>query len=193
MADEQTADFFQPMDDYDEAPILLGPPTSEPLSFASAGGEYVGEIDAAPPAMDMLVSDDPIPTSNEEPSDDLLAETGPSPMAAWNAEWQVTLRQRKDDENDAKGASIELAQKDLTGFQAEREAKRESKAARNRGDEQDKLEAIDADLENDNSWQRVVKMVELSHDSADGSADCGRMRDVLISLKNDTDRAAILA
>lgn len=198
MADEQSADFFQPMDDADDAPILLGPPAAEPPSFASASGEYIGEIDAAPAAM--LVSEDGMFMSGEEsnftgaeePSSDPI-NTEPSPMAAWNAEWQVTLRERKDEENDSKGAQIELAQTDLSTFQAGRETKRESKAAKNRADEQDKLEAIDADLENDNSWQRVVKMVELSHDSADGSADCGRMRDVLIFLKNDTDRAAILA
>jgi hypothetical protein len=34
-------------------------------------------------------------------------------------------------------------------------------------------------------------MVELSHDSE--SADVKRMRDVMILLKNDTDKAAILA
>jgi len=187
MAEEQTADFFQPLDDSEDAPIILGPPISEPYA---ASGEYIGEIDAAPPAV--LISDEPVPTG-DEPSDEVLGDTGPTPMAAWSEEWQVTLRQRKDDENDAKGAHIEAAQADLAAFQAEKEAKREAKAAKNRADEQDKLEAIDADLENDNSWQRVVKMVELSHDSADGSADCGRMRDVLIFLKNDTDRAAILA
>jgi hypothetical protein len=76
-------------------------------------------------------------------------------------------------------------------FTAQREAKREAKMAANRADEQAKLEAIEADLENDNSWQRVCKMVELSHDSE--SADVKRMRDVMILLKNDTDKAAILA
>jgi Clathrin light chain len=61
--------------------------------------------------------------------------------------------------------------------------------AKNRQDEQEKLEAIEADLENDNSWQRVCKMVDLSHDAAEGSADVSRMRDVLIFLKNDTTKA----
>jgi len=200
MADEQTADFFQPMEDADDAPILLGPPADETPSFAAPSGEYIGEIDAAPPAVliddiggGMFAANEEPNFDNEEESPTGPINTEPSPMAAWNNEWQVTLRERKDTENDSKGAAIELAQTDLSTFQAGREAKRESKAAKNRADEQDKLEAIDADLENDNSWQRVVKMVELSHDSADGSADCGRMRDLLIFLKNDTDRAAILA
>ena len=52
------------------------------------------------------------------------------------------------------------------------------------------LEAIEADLENDNSWQRVCKMIELSHDSAGNTEDTKRMRDVLILLKNEPARAA---
>jgi len=195
MTDQQTAGFFEPADSTDpvgDAPIVLGPAPTDLQSFAPTSSDYIGEIDAAPPAV--LISNDVNFTSvEEETSPEIIGSTGPSPMSAWNDEWQVTLRQRKDEENDAKGNQIELAQNDLTAFQAEREAKRESKAQKNRSDEQDKLEAIEADLENDNSWQRVVKMVELSHDSAEGSADCARMRDVLIFLKNDTDRAAILA
>merc|ERR1712038_313052 len=114
-------------------------------------------------------------------------------MSVWNNEWQVILKERKDEENASKAAAVEAAEAELATFQAGRETKRETRMTKNRGDEQDKLEAIEADLENDNSWQRVVKMVELNQDSAEGSQDCGRMRDVLIFLKNDSDRAAILA
>ena len=196
MEDEQTGAFFQPMEESGgDATIILGAPTETP-EFAAPSDDYIGEIDAAPPAV--LVpepaTDAPIILGGEAPVEDVADEgKEPSPMAKWNNEWQVTLKGRKDEENAAKGSAVEQAQADLAAFQAEREARREAKMAKNRSDEQDKLEAIEADLENDNSWQRVVKMVELSHDSAEGSSDCGRMRDVLISLKNDTERAAILA
>ena len=63
---------------------------------------------------------------------------------------------------------------------------------KNREEEQAKLEAIEADLENDNSWQRVCKMIELSHDSTAKSEDVKRMRDVLILLKNEPTRAEAL-
>jgi hypothetical protein len=65
--------------------------------------------------------------------------------------------------------------------------------AKNRSDEQQKLEDMEADLENDNSWQRVVKMVELQQDSVEGMRDSKRMIDVLIKMKNDPERAVALS
>ena len=203
MADEQTGAFFQPMDDFaTEEPIILGAPPED----ITPSGEYIGEIDAAPPAV--LVPEAPLvlepvqqpiilaPGVEEvEEEEENIDETNtePSPMTVWNNEWQVLLKERKDEENATKAAQVEAAEAELATFQAGRETKRETKMARNRSDEQDKLEAIEADLENDNSWQRVVKMVELNQDAAETAQDCGRMRDVLIFLKNDVDRAAILA
>jgi hypothetical protein len=202
MADENSAAFFQPMDDYPtEEPILLGAPEED----INPSGEYIGEIDAAPPAV--MVIEPPAETfiepvilapgveevEEEEEEEVIENSLQPSPMSVWNNEWQVTLKERKDEENAAKAATVERSEGELATLQAERETKRDSRMARNRSDEQDKLEAIEADLENDNSWQRVVKMVELNQDAADSAQDCGRMKDVLIFLKNDTDRAAILA
>lgn len=199
--------------DFNDEPIVLGAPPSEPPS-----GDYIGEIDAAPPAIEepmamsyesmpaVMTNEDPSPPISyaqaafapgveevEEDEDDLPESNEPAPMTIWNNQWQVTLKERKDEENALKGAAVEKAETDISGLQAQREKKRESRISKNRGDEQEKLEAIEADLENDNSWQRVVKMVELNQDAAEVSKDCSRMKDVLILLKNDADRAAILA
>lgn len=118
--------------------------------------------------------------------------TGPSPMQIWNEQWQEVLKERKDDENSKKAEYIEAARVSMEEFHAMREQKRDAKMAKNRQDEQEKLEAIEADLENDNSWQRVCKMVELQHDSLDSAADVHRMRDVFIHLKNDPVKAVEL-
>jgi hypothetical protein len=213
--DDQSGEFFQPMDDNEvDEPIYLGAPDEAP------SGDYIGEIDAAPPA-DMAPEESPYPSEDmpavmmmeppapyddapvafmapgvEEVEEDDFEEAecnDPAPMTLWNNEWQVTLKDRKDEENAQKGAALEKAEMDLSELQAQREKKRESRISNNRADEQEKLEAIEADLENDNSWQRVVKMVELNQDAAEESKDCSRMKDVLILLKNDSDRAAILA
>lgn len=200
--DDQTGAFFQPMDDAptSEEPIILGAPMDD---FAG-GGDYLGEIDAAPPAV--LIPEEPQAfaapvivapgveeVDDEDDYEEPVAASEPSPMTVWNDSWQVTLKERKDEENAQKGSSVEAAEAELSKFAAQRDAKREARMQTNRADEQDKLEAIEADLENDNSWQRVVKMVELNQDAAEGSLDCTRMKDVLILLKNDADRAAILA
>merc|ERR1712125_82939 len=105
----------------------------------------------------------------------------------WNAEWQDILAARKDEENAKKAEMVEAARLSMELFNKDLETKREAKASKNREDEQAKLEAIEADLENDNSWQRVCKMVELSHDGSNAE-DTKRMRDVLILLKNEPAR-----
>jgi hypothetical protein len=171
------------------------------MGFAEMGFAAAPE----PEEMDAFaVPDTPIilagpPPEAEEPVEDDLVETVPEALPAsmepsfmqkWNEEWQITLNERKQEE-DTKQAEMEAAAKAfLVKFQADKEAKREGKMAKNREDEQAKLEAIEADLENDNSWQRVCKMVELSHDGAHEGEDVKKMRDVLILLKNDAPRAS---
>jgi len=115
---------------------------------------------------------------------------GIDPISMWHSEWKLTLRQRKEAENDANEEQIEQAQADLAAFQAVRDSRCEAKAAKNRINEREKLDALKMNLENDKFWQNVVKMVDLSHDSADGSEDCARMRDVLIFLKSNTDHTS---
>lgn len=157
---------FEALPPSDDAPIILG---GHPPSEAEAALDDEQEAALAAPVSSL-----------------------PSAMQKWNEEWQETLKARKDQENAKKAELLEKARVDLENFQKERESKREAKMAKNREDEQAKLEAIEADLENDNSWQRVCKMVELTHDSTEAAEDAKRMRDVLIYLKNDTSRAEVL-
>ena len=110
-----------------------------------------------------------------------------SAMATWNAEWMEKLQNRKNAENEAKSTAIEQAGKDLAQFVAERDAGRESKMSKNRSEEQVKLEALEADLESDNPWERVVKLVDLQQEG-EGS-DVSRMRSILIQLKNEPIKA----
>lgn len=154
-------------------------------AFAAPPAEETPIILAAPPAeeAEIAVESEPVDMPPAAPME-------PSIMQKWNEDWQVTLSARKDEENAMKAEMVEAARVYLEKFQADKEAKRESKMAKNREDEQAKLEAIEADLENDNSWQKVCKMVELSQDSATQGEDVKRMRDVLILLKNEPARAA---
>lgn len=173
---------------------------------APPADDYIGDFDAAPAVPEyesmpaVMVAPPAVVVEDVLEEEATMAATAPtsaaneiSPMTAWNNEWQVTLKERKDAENALKAQHVQAAEESLSVFAVERESKREMRMQKNRADEQDKLEAIEADLENDNSWQRVVKMVELNQDNAEEAVDCARMRDVLIFMKNDTDRASILA
>jgi Clathrin light chain len=207
MADE---DFFAvpPAD----APIVLGPPdggygdfSSPPMDsndFAAPpmdtydSAAYVGDVNEAPM---MQSGDDPFgeaAAAGTTETDEMAlvsASAGPTPMQIWNEEWQALLLTRKEEESTRQAELMEEARIALETFQKEREMKRESTMIKNRNDEQAKLEAIEADLENDNSWQRVCKMVELQSESTDKALDVKRMRDVMILLKNDTTKAAALS
>jgi hypothetical protein len=191
---EQDVDNNDPQHD---APIILGPPDDQPSYFGGAEAmepTYLGDVNEAP----AFVSDDhPIvlmttASSDEEEAAATPEAIEPSPMQTWNAEWQETLKTRKDEENDGKAALLEKAAADMEVFQSAREQRRDTKMALNRSDEQAKLEAIEADLENDNSWQRACKMIELSHDNKADAEDVKRMRDVMILLKNEPTRATAL-
>jgi hypothetical protein len=177
---------------------------TEPSGEGEMGFAEPSDMDAfaAPPAdMDAFSAPDedapiilaaPAPASvasDEEPDDAPIEPMEPSPMQKWNTEWQETLNERMAEEEEEKAKMVEAARISMEKFTKDREAKREAKMAKNREDEQAKLEAIEADLENDNSWQKVSKMVELTHDGAEDAKDVKRMRDVLILLKNEPSRA----
>ena len=202
-----------------EAPIdqpIVMPPPEEGFEFA--GGEPVQEVAgddlffAGPPADNAAVLVPPPPEEYAPPpptdadpfgapvlvgheSAPVVAEEEKeiSPMAKWNQEWQVTLKERKDAENAARAKLSEQAGKDMEDFHAQRQVKKDTKMAKNRADEQQKLEAMEADLENDNSWQRVNKMVDFQQETVEEGMDVTRMRDVMLSLKNDPAKAEALS
>ena len=163
------------------------------MGFADApivlGGEPTPPAEDAPVIMGLEPAADDDDALEEElkPEEPKVA----SAMAKFNAEWQDTLAARKDEEEAAKVEMEAAAKTFMEEFQAKREAKRDAKLAKNREDEQAKLEDIEADLENDNNWQRVSKMVDLTQDGAvEDNEDTKRMRDVFILLKNEAGLAA---
>lgn len=164
-------------------------PPSDMDAFAAPPAE--SDAFAAPPSEDApIILGDPAPVEDapEEPPAPVEPMEA-SAMQKWNAERQETLSERMKEEEAKKEEMVEAARLFMEKFNKDREAKREAKMSKNREDEQAKLEAIEADLENDNSWQKVSKMVELTHDGAEDAEDVKRMRDVLILLKNEPSRA----
>lgn len=181
-----------PAEPVGDAPIVLEPVDSGFAMVPDDQPAYLGEVDEAPAATE----DAPIilgGASNDDIIPPVEANTEPTPMQKWNEGWQELLVTRKDEENSRKAELIEKSRQFMENFNAERQQKRETKMTKNREDEQAKLEAIEADLENDNSWQRVCKMVELSHDSTSKAQDVKRIRDVMIHLKNEAKLAEALS
>ena len=219
MAEEPNYEDFMAPVDIDDQPIILGdaPPSdyAPPADYAPPT-DYTYEPPAEENVFDneaILVEDVPeealapvesydnapivlMPAEEEEVKDDVLGggelTTTVSAMAAFNLEFQETLKLRKEAENSSKAAALAAAEGDLATIAAQRSTKREAKMSKNRSEEQSKLEAMEEDLENDNSWQRVVKLVDLTQDGRDNAQDTKRMRDVFIVLKNDENKATML-
>lgn len=152
----------------DGAPIVLGPP---PVAEGDAADTDPGTGAA------VIVED--------AEDDGRPASTRPGHMQKFNQEFQETLKQRMAEEDAAKAEMEAAAKAAVDSFIAKREAKLEARLSKNREDEQAKLEDIEADLENDNSWQRVNKLVDLTVDGNNNLDDTTRMRDVFIMLKNE--------
>mmetsp|Transcript_21798 Transcript_21798/g.47460 ORF Transcript_21798/g.47460 Transcript_21798/m.47460 type:complete len:233 (-) Transcript_21798:454-1152(-) len=152
----------------DSAPIILAPP-----AIVDDNAPIV--LGAPPVIEDVLEPEEP--ATPEEPS----------AMKKFNEEWQETLANCKAEED---AAMVQAARVGMEEFQTKAQMKRDAKMAKNREDEQAKLEAIEADLENDNSWQRVSKMVDLTQDGAEDAESTKRMRDIFIQLKNEQGLAA---
>mmetsp|Transcript_24278 Transcript_24278/g.51606 ORF Transcript_24278/g.51606 Transcript_24278/m.51606 type:complete len:236 (+) Transcript_24278:203-910(+) len=160
----------------DNAPILLGAPPP-PVEDAP--------IVLGPPSAVEDIAETAAPVESAA-----IVPEEPSAMKKWNEEHKATLAARKKEEDDAKAAMVEAARVAMEEFQTKASMKRDAKMAKNREDEQAKLEDIEADLENDNSWQRVSKMVDLTQDGAEDGEDTKRMRDIFILLKNEQGLAA---
>ncbi|CAJ1959322.1 unnamed protein product [Cylindrotheca closterium] len=178
-----------PADDAFAAPpaddAFAAPPADDPFGAPPADDAF-----AAPPAEDTpIVLGAPSEMAPPEEPEEVPPPVEASAMKKFNEEWQATLNERQSEEDTKKAEMVEAARLTMEQFKKDREAKREAKMSKNREDEQAKLEAIEADLENDNSWQKVSKMVELTHDGAEDAEDVKRMRDVLILLKNEPSRA----
>lgn len=80
----------------------------------------------------------------------------------------------------------EKALKDLEAIKREREELRDRNSTRNRETEQTLCEKMDADIAGEgNSWERVVKLVDMQADAGEGAEDMSRMRQIFIKKKNE--------
>ena len=135
-------------------------------------------------ASEGVVSSDPppivLPPSSPSPSPS--PSPPPSFASSWSAQWSQTLSTRRANEEAAKSERLKEAAESVEKFEVQARATREAKMSKNRSEEQVKLESLEADLDSDNPWERVVKLVDLQMDEEE---EKGRMRSILIQMKNE--------
>lgn len=77
---------------------------------------------------------------------------------------------------------MKAAREELLAWNEERQKKLAARSQMNREEEEKLKEGMKEDMECENPWERVNKLVEMN---AEGEHDLGRMKQVMIRMKND--------
>jgi len=144
-----------------------------------------------PPPPDSGMDGGMVFASVDEPAADMGAMDMPSPehmssaLDAFHRKWQAELLAKDEAETSAKLAAVASARAELEKAETERQALREANMTKNRSEEQLLMEQIEADLEAENPWARIIKLVDLQTEHSESSNDVSRMRQIFIQLKNE--------
>mmetsp|Transcript_42809 Transcript_42809/g.87496 ORF Transcript_42809/g.87496 Transcript_42809/m.87496 type:complete len:165 (+) Transcript_42809:75-569(+) len=131
-----------------------------------------------------------VPVVEDEPAavDDTLAK--------FNAEWEAKLAEKREAEFEMQKAARANAEEERAAWNTQRDIRLKAKKDSNRSEEQVLQEALESEVENSKTWERVSKLIDAG-ESADGKgSDTSRMRKLFIQLKSeplDVTRAAAAA
>jgi hypothetical protein len=147
------------------------------------GGDDNGEVKEE--YNDIEDEEDPFPkqkSSDAAQQEQIQAQQDDSALREFNKKFQQICLE-KDDEEMKERKKMSLAGKaELDTFTTEKLTTRKTRAAANREQEKSLLADIESALKSDNSWARVVSLVDLSTDP-DNKSDTSRLRNLLIRLK----------
>eukprot|EP00619_Florenciella_sp_RCC1007_P009729 CAMPEP_0205921346 /NCGR_PEP_ID=MMETSP1325-20131115/12696_1 /ASSEMBLY_ACC=CAM_ASM_000708 /TAXON_ID=236786 /ORGANISM="Florenciella sp., Strain RCC1007" /LENGTH=126 /DNA_ID=CAMNT_0053289151 /DNA_START=11 /DNA_END=391 /DNA_ORIENTATION=- len=104
----------------------------------------------------------------------------------FNEKWEAELAAKAAEEEATRQTMVEKAKEELAEWEKQQEVQRESKTSQNRQEEQVVLEDIEREMdpENGNPWERVVKLVEIKAEPAEGELDVSRMKSIFLQMKN---------
>jgi hypothetical protein len=106
--------------------------------------------------------------------------------SAFNAAWKLKLEEKMQHEFEEEKKARAKAAEELATFHTQRNIKLTAKKESNRNGEAVFVDAIKADEQSANYWDRVTKLIDAGGDSADPTkSDVGRMRKLFIQLKNE--------
>lgn len=114
-------------------------------------------------------------------------------LSAWRDKQREEIEQRDQRSSERKEEAIRKAEKAIDDFYANYNQKKARQIAKNKEDEKAFTQARDDALGKGTTWERIAEILELqdsrSKTVAKGSKDLSRMKEVLLSLKREGDRA----
>eukprot|EP00617_Octactis_speculum_P024708 CAMPEP_0185765330 /NCGR_PEP_ID=MMETSP1174-20130828/28806_1 /TAXON_ID=35687 /ORGANISM="Dictyocha speculum, Strain CCMP1381" /LENGTH=128 /DNA_ID=CAMNT_0028448393 /DNA_START=71 /DNA_END=457 /DNA_ORIENTATION=- len=108
-----------------------------------------------------------------------------SKLEEFNAKWDLDLQEKDDKEKLEKETMEAKARQEHADWNAERELKRDGRSTANREEEQVLCEQIEGEIESENPWERVFKLVDLQKEHTDGRSDVNRMKGIFRKMKNE--------
>lgn len=127
------------------------------------------------------------PATEEDPF--AAGPSSPTPVVdefKFTREWNMQFRERCEAKDKAalekKQEIMKAAREELLAWNEERQKKLAARSQMNREEEEKLKEGMKEDMECENPWERVNKLVEMN---AEGEHDLGRMKQVMIRMKND--------
>lgn len=169
------------------APVVFGTQASQPTISSDLFGGGGAAATPAPAAStqgngsaNYSVMYDAAPVANATAA----TAGGSSPIAVWQAAQRKMLEEREAAAIAKRKELRARAQKDLADFAAERKKIIEGTKGSNRVTEHAQKEAREHVVTPGREWERVADLMDVSNNSA----SVGRMKSVLISLKNTPPR-----
>ncbi|KAK9487263.1 clathrin light chain [Lipomyces starkeyi] len=117
---------------------------------------------------------------------DSQEEVEPDAIKEWRERRELAI-QRRDQQSEAKKhATRETAKQAIDDFYENYNDKKDKAIAQTRAEEQEFLESRESSVAGGTSWERIVKLVDISEKHARTSTvDKSRFRELLLSLKED--------
>lgn len=156
--------------------VIFQDPFAEPAEETTVTEEDpFGDAPAAP-----VAEEDPFSAAPAAPAAPVVDEF------KFTREWNMKFRERceaKDKEAmEKKQEILKAAREELMAWNDERQKKLAAKAEMNRQEEEKLIEGNKEDMNCENPWERVAKLVEMN---AEREHDLSRMKQVMIRMKND--------
>jgi hypothetical protein len=151
----------------------------------ATGGDFPTEEAAAEPAA--FPTEEPAAPALDAPVPEVLEIPEENKLTEWLANWKIELEAKNAEHDKATELVKQKAAEELANEKLQKEKQREATQIKNREEEHVMLEKLEADLDAENPWERVVALVDISKEvKEDDGSDVSRMRGILIQLKTES-------
>jgi hypothetical protein len=147
----------------------------QPQSYVYSPDTYIEDEELPPPVPD---------------SDDMFSMPAPEEedaLTIFNKQWMASLEEKRAAEYENEKAARAQAAQDHSTWSEQRDFRLNTKKETNRSEEQEKLESVESESENLQTWDRVAKLIDSGVEASElaTTSDTSRMHKLFIHLKNE--------